>query len=218
MSFIQRVAVANLFALGTGFALGSGDVGRMAGLRYRAENAHRLPTSTTGWYFYHKSKNYAIAYDGIKAGVKKGGQIAGWATLFFLIEESMDIFRGTWRAGRTIDEMEGVDELDLTRMDREIENSRNFLSTTVAGMVTAGLWSVRHHFPPQTAARTMRYGLIGGLVYGLGQDGIMWWRSKVGYVENENPVWTALAEKAEAKNMEQLQPSGDQAEEENWKS
>lgn len=142
MTWAQRVGIANTFAMLSGFGLGSTYAGRMAGFRYRAENAHRFPTTRPGWYLYHKTKNYVMMKDGIQEGVKRGLQFVGWTTLFFLIEESLDVFRGTWRAGRTLDEMEGVDELEMPRMEREIENSRDFLSTSVAGIVTAGVWSV----------------------------------------------------------------------------
>ncbi|KAA8574705.1 hypothetical protein EYC84_003955 [Monilinia fructicola] len=36
-------------------ALGISHGSQTAGLRFRAENAHRLPTSPTGWYLYHKT-------------------------------------------------------------------------------------------------------------------------------------------------------------------
>ena len=72
--------------------------------------------------------------------------MAIWSTVFFLIEESVDVFRGTWRAGRTFSEMEGVDELDLGKMSGEIEGCRNFWSTSVAGIVTGGLWSAWSEF------------------------------------------------------------------------
>ncbi|KAF2186756.1 hypothetical protein K469DRAFT_706747 [Zopfia rhizophila CBS 207.26] len=141
MSFDHRILLASFSAFFCGFALGSSHAGHMASLRFRAENAHRLPISQPGWYLYHKSKNYYRMRAGIKEGVKKGVWLAAWASVFFIIEESVDVFRGTWRAGRTLSEMEGVDELELGRVTSGVEGSRDFLSTGMAGMVTGGLWS-----------------------------------------------------------------------------
>ena len=42
----------------SGAPLGSAKGSTNAALRYRAENAHYLPTSQAGWYLYGKSKNY----------------------------------------------------------------------------------------------------------------------------------------------------------------
>lgn len=139
MAFDKRLLLASFTSFMCGFTLGSTSAGHMASLRFRAENAHRLPISQPGWYLYHKSKNYYKARAGIVEGMRKGFYLASWASIFFIIEESMDIFRGTWRAGRTLKEMEGVDELDLRRVDNGVEISRDFISSTVAGMVTGYL-------------------------------------------------------------------------------
>src|SRR5579862_1595188 len=62
------LALSSLFGASLGLSHGS----RNAGLRFRAENAHRLPTTPTGWYLYHKSKNYHVALGGIKEGTRMG--------------------------------------------------------------------------------------------------------------------------------------------------
>lgn len=162
---------------------------RLAALRFRAENAHRLPQSQPGWYLYHKSKNYYKLSQGIPAGLRSGAYLSLWSGIFFVIEESLDVFRGTWRAGRTFSEMEGVSELEVKRMDKEIECSRDYLSSTVAGMVTGGLWSVANKFPMVTAARTIRLGLVAGLGYGVAQDALTWARGKTGGVVNDAESW-----------------------------
>lgn len=112
--------------------------------------------------------------------MRKGSYVAAWSSIFFIVEESLDVFRGTWRAGRTMSEMEGIDELDLKRIDRGMDRSRDFLSSAMAGMVTGGLWSAWHQFPLTMAARTIRIGLMVGLGFGLGQDGLAWAREKYG--------------------------------------
>ncbi|KAF7352990.1 Non-specific serine/threonine protein kinase [Mycena venus] len=52
--------------LGTGIGLNRG--GRLASLRFLAENAHRTPTTQKGWYYYHKTKNYRIFLGGATGG------------------------------------------------------------------------------------------------------------------------------------------------------
>ncbi|KAF1846312.1 uncharacterized protein K460DRAFT_282034 [Cucurbitaria berberidis CBS 394.84] len=173
MPFDRRLLLTTALSFFSGFTLGSIDAGHMASLRFRAENAHRLPISQPGWYLYHKSKNYYKWQQGVFEGLRKGGYIAAWSSVFFVVEESLDVFRGTWRAGRTMAEMEGVDELDIKRIDRGVGSSRDFWSSAMAGMVTGGLWSAWHQFPVSMAARTIRLGLVVGLGYGLGQDGLV---------------------------------------------
>ncbi|KAF2006327.1 hypothetical protein P154DRAFT_422860 [Amniculicola lignicola CBS 123094] len=171
-TFDQRLLLAQASSFFCGFTLGTFTAGHAASLRFRAENAHRLPTTQPGWYLYHKSKNYYKAKYGIIEGVRKGFFVAAWTSVFFLLEESIDVFRGTWRAGRTLREMEGVDELSMKALDQEVARSRDFWSSTVAGMVGAGLWSAWNQFPMVTAARTIRMGLGVGMAYGLSQDAV----------------------------------------------
>lgn len=53
-----------------GMALGVFRGGRMASLRFLAENAHRAPKTVKGWYFYNKTKNYRMMFGGLKEGGK----------------------------------------------------------------------------------------------------------------------------------------------------
>lgn len=180
LPFDQRLLLSTLASFSCGSVLGYTTTARLAALQFRAENAHRLPTSQPGWYLYHKSKKYHKWKTGVPAALRSGAYLASWSAVFFVLEESLDVFRGTWRAGRTLAEMEGVDELDMRRVDQGVERSRDFWSSAVAGMVTGGLWSAWNHFPMVTAARTIRVGLAAGLVYGLGQDALTWARGRVG--------------------------------------
>jgi hypothetical protein len=188
MPFDRRLLLTTSLAFISGFTLGSLSAGHMASLRFRAENAHRLPVSNPGWYLYHKSKNYYKWRFGIVEGLRKGSYLAAWSSVFFIVEESLDVFRGTWRAGRTMEEMEGVDELDIRRIDRGVDGSRDFLSSGLAGMVTGGLWSAWHQFPVTTAARTIRLGLVVGLGFGLGQDGLSGAKTRWGG-EHDGESW-----------------------------
>ncbi|CAE7032276.1 hypothetical protein PTTW11_04964 [Pyrenophora teres f. teres] len=189
MPFDRRLLLTTTLSFLSGFTLGSLSAGHMASLRFRAENAHRLPVSNPGWYLYHKSKNYYKWRYGIVEGLRKGTYIAAWSSVFFIVEESLDVFRGTWRAGRTVEEMEGVDELDIRRIDRGVARSRDAGSSALAGMVTGGLWSAWHQFPVSTAARTIRMGLLVGAGFGLAQDGLVWAKERWGGEERESWVY-----------------------------
>ena len=90
-----RIPAAALAAFGVGMALGASYGSTMAGLRFRAEHAHRLPTTTTGWYLYHKSKNYHLLFGGLKEGVKVGTKLAFLSTTMFCVEDLFDVYRGT---------------------------------------------------------------------------------------------------------------------------
>lgn len=189
MTFDTRLLMAGFSSFLCGFTLGSSHAGHLASLRFRAENAHRLPISQPGWYLYHKSKNYYKMKEGILTGLRKGTYLAAWTSVFFVIEESMDVFRGTWRAGRTLKEMEGIDELDMKDMKRSVQMNRDFMSSAMAGMVTGGLWSAWNQFPMVTAARTIRMGLVVGLAYGLGQDALTFARKRYGVEGGGRESW-----------------------------
>ncbi|KAF2237133.1 hypothetical protein EV356DRAFT_26463 [Viridothelium virens] len=165
-----------------GLFLGLTHGATLAGLQFRAENAHRLPDTRVGWYLYHKSKNYVAMWGGVKEGVRMAGRVGLWTGLFVVAEEGVDCGRG-----RMADAL-GWRRRSRTRTKGEGEGEgggmRDFLSSVVAGLSTAGAFSLWNRFPMPTAARTARLGLKFGVVYGLMQDavGIMRGR-RVGYVD-----------------------------------
>ena len=108
-----RIPTAAVLGFLGGFGLGVSHGGKMAGMRFRAENSHRFPTTQTGWYLYHKTKNYHIALGGIKEGMKMGAKVSVWAGSFFMVEEVVDQLRET----------------------------KDFVSTAVAGLSIAGAFS-----------------------------------------------------------------------------
>ncbi len=164
LPFGIRFPAAVSVAVITGLSLGLSHGGKRSGLRFRAENSHRFPSTPTGWYLYHKSKNYHMMLGGIGEGLKMGSKIAFWAGGFFLVEEAVDRLRGT----------------------------KDFISTVVAGLSISGgfsAWStniidliVSHldpladtfvdKFPLPTAGRTIAAGLYGGVAFGLLQDAL----------------------------------------------
>jgi hypothetical protein len=159
LPFGMRLPLATSLSFVAGMALGLSHGSQTAGLRFRAENAHRLPQTPTGWYLYHKTKNYHMALGGVKEGLKMGAKISIWTGLFFSIEEMFDRYRGT----------------------------KDFINTVIASLSVAGGFSLfsmsrplhtcsrlttTDRFPLTTAARTAKSGLAVGLVYGLVQDAL----------------------------------------------
>lgn len=112
--FGARLPIATSLSFVSGMALGITHGSQMAGLRFRAENAHRLPETTTGWYLYHKTKNYQMALGGVKEGMKMGAKLSFWVAGFFGIEEIFDQWRGT----------------------------KDFVNTTIASLAVAGVFSL----------------------------------------------------------------------------
>lgn len=122
LSTQSRVRFATIFAAMIGGALGFSHGASTTGLRFQAENAHRLPTSEKGWYFYHKTKNYAVLQGGIKEGGRMALKLGFWSGLFFMTEAAIDRRR----------------------------RSRDAASSVCAGMAVAGafsLWSRYSSFP-----------------------------------------------------------------------
>ncbi|KAF2221261.1 hypothetical protein BDZ85DRAFT_239454 [Elsinoe ampelina] len=152
LPFPARLSLSFICSSFTGLGLGSYYGAQSAGLRFRAENAHRLPTSEVGWFLYHKSKNYHAMLGGVKEGIRMGAKLGIWGGLFFWMEE-------VWV-------------------------QRDFLSTTVAALGTAGAFSAWNRFSLPTAARAARMGLKVGLAFGLLQDFLGYFRGRrLGYVE-----------------------------------
>jgi len=161
----------------TGFILGIYHGSAESGLRFRAENAHRFPTTQTGWYLYHKSKNYHMALGGIKEGMKMGLKQSAWVGVFFGMEECIDRGRAgvvrQWRGFRGIREEE-----------RLVAGNRDFVSSVLAGLGTAGAFSAWNRFPVPTAARVAKLGAKVGLAFGVLQDMASILRGRrLGYVE-----------------------------------
>lgn len=90
-----RIPAATVVAFSMGFGLGVAQGSTMTGLRFRAEHAHKLPTTTTGWYLYHKSKNYHGMFGGLKEGFKTGFKLSLITTAVFCTENLFDVYRGS---------------------------------------------------------------------------------------------------------------------------
>lgn len=77
-----------------GFSMGAFLGAQQSGLQYLAENAHKLPTTVQGWYFYHKTKNYRMMLGGVKRGMRFAGKTGGLCLLYGGLEAALDDVRG----------------------------------------------------------------------------------------------------------------------------
>lgn len=114
ISWSPRVFLGGLGGAFVGAIIGARNGSQEAGLRFRAENSHRLPKSDKGWYFYHKTKNYQMMLYGIKGAFRTGLKLSFLVGGFFVAEEVMDRVRGR----------------------------QDFLSTTITGAGVGGLHSL----------------------------------------------------------------------------
>ena len=151
--FPLRLTLSTFFGLAAGFSLGAGKGATNAGLRYRAENAHRLPTTRSGWYHYHKTKNYHSIVGGVKEGVWLGARLSIWAALFVSAEEGVDRLRGKWNG-------------DINGETRH----GDVASTVCAGLGTAGFYTWTKGHDVFTAARVTKTALKYSFIYGFSQD------------------------------------------------
>lgn len=90
----SRLALGALSSALVGFSLGATQGGQMAQLRFRAEHAHKMPDTTAGWYFYHKSKNYRSMQGGIREGFRMGFKTGVWSLMALSLESTVDRLRG----------------------------------------------------------------------------------------------------------------------------
>ncbi|EAL87413.1 hypothetical protein KXW98_005494 [Aspergillus fumigatus] len=141
----KRLPFTALSAFSVGMAIGSSHGSKKAAYRFRAENAHRFPTTSTGWFQYHKTKNYIAIVGGVKEGMKMGFKLSAGALAFCIFEETVD----------------------YARHDR-----RDFLSTVTAGLSFSGIYSLLARHDVYTAARTTKLGLKLSMAYGLMQDAL----------------------------------------------
>ncbi|KIW09478.1 uncharacterized protein PV09_00357 [Verruconis gallopava] len=159
LPLVHRTILGALSGFTVGAILGVSHGAKREGLRFRAENAHRLPTSQKGWYFYHKSKNYVGMLGGLKEGFRMGSKTAIWVVGFIWLEAAAD-------------------------HNRRYGGQQDFLNTTTAGIATAALWSAWNRFPAATTVRTGKLGFKVGLTYGLLQDALGYARGReIAYIE-----------------------------------
>ncbi|BGP53106.1 hypothetical protein JCM8202_004190 [Rhodotorula sphaerocarpa] len=152
-------------AFSFGFTSGAVSASKLAAKQFLAENAHRLPTTVQGWYFYQKTKNYRVAWSGIKGGLRTGARLGLWTGAFLGCEDLVD--RGCRAAVR----QSGYDDPDHVRS--------KWISGTVSGGALAGVagWYYRLH--RASGPRRLALGLAMGALAGGTIDLRDWLRGKL---------------------------------------
>jgi hypothetical protein len=182
INLFDRVELSVITGAISGFLIGTIKGSQDAGFRFRAENAHRLPTSQRGWFLYHKSKNYNMMLGGVVEGFKQARKFALWTTLFFVLEEGID--RGRTKIVRDLLEWKRNEIIEHDNEAIILESQRDALSSAFAGLGSAGIFSVYNRFPLPTMSRTMKMGAKAGFAFGLFQDGLSLLKGRrIGYIE-----------------------------------
>jgi len=122
-----------------GMALGVYRGGRMAGLRFLAENAHRAPRTVKGWYLYNKTKNYRVMYGGLKEGAKDAAKLGAIGSGWVATEQACE-----WVA----------DSLQPMSYAKEV----------LAGGVTGALFAAWNRLGIRAGRRTVLLGVGSGVV------------------------------------------------------
>lgn len=136
---ITAVATASgLIGMGLGFYEGI----KLSSLRYLTENAHRLPKTVGGWYFYHKKKNYVMVIAGCQNAVRHGLRYSLGVSSFFLLEAGLDYVR----------------------------HATDFMNTTIAGSMVAFAYGTSKHMSRVQRLNYVKKGGFLALVLGIGQD------------------------------------------------
>ncbi|KAJ7591290.1 hypothetical protein C8J56DRAFT_783102 [Mycena floridula] len=132
----QNVQIV-LTSFGIGAVTGGIQGARSTSLRYLAENAHHMPRTREGWYFYWKTKNYRVALGALKGAGKNGGKLGGIGLGWVCAEE------GFSRVG--LEEMKG----------------------TGAGITTLSLLSAFYRLGLRNSTKMIAMGAVGGAVFDL---------------------------------------------------
>ncbi|KAF9395221.1 hypothetical protein BGX21_010022 [Mortierella sp. AD011] len=139
---VKRITLITGTSSFWGFILGGVIGSRQSGMQYLAENAHRLPKNMEGWYFYHKRKNYRMAWGALRKGAVYAAKTGALVGLFEVLEASADFYRG------------GAD----------------LFNSMAAGIASGALFSVANKLPRQSTKHTLMLGAGYGLVSGALQD------------------------------------------------
>ncbi|KAH6633835.1 hypothetical protein B0J18DRAFT_119 [Chaetomium sp. MPI-SDFR-AT-0129] len=194
LPWVLRLPLATTLSFFAGFTLGASFGGKMTGLRFRAEHAHKMPSSSTGWYLYHKSKNYQVAYGGLREGFRMGFKVSFWTTAMFAIERMFDVYRGTSDMFNTLTSCVTVaGGFSLWSMLHDVFALRLYIIPANTCVPPTDRFSL-----PMTA-RTTQTALVAGVVYGGLQDvlGLIrgrpigyvdWARQRLGYPPQPRPM------------------------------
>ncbi|GAA6043556.1 hypothetical protein JCM8097_001222 [Rhodosporidiobolus ruineniae] len=150
-----------------GFTSGLVSSSKLASKQFLAENAHRLPTTVQGWYFYQKTKNYRVLYGGIKGGLATGARLGLWTAAFVTLQDALD------RGARRVVEVQLGD-------DKALEGYRTkAVAGGLAGVGLAGAAGYIYRLSRYTARRRLLLGFTLGAVAGGAVDLRDWLRTRL---------------------------------------
>lgn len=156
-SFEERFGLpvpARLALLG----MGAGIVGAFGGmvhgwsqasLKYLASNAHRLPKSYNGWFFYHKRKSYYCATSAMATAFTTGLKLGAFVIGVFGTEAALDWARN---------------------------GQKDAADTAMAVCLTGFAYAWAKNMTPVQAKQLINKGGKIGLGFGLAQDGLQFVR------------------------------------------
>ncbi|GAA5872611.1 hypothetical protein JCM16303_004582 [Sporobolomyces ruberrimus] len=152
-------------AFAFGFTSGMVSSSKLSAKQFLAENAHRLPTTVQGWYFYQKTKNYRVLFSALKGGLVTGTRLASWTGLFVLSQEAVERFvrTGLMHSGKGDETTRGV---------------KAFAGAT-AGVGLAAVAGSFYRLSKYTSGRRLMLGLGMGLLAGGTVDLRDWMRDKL---------------------------------------
>jgi hypothetical protein len=116
MSAAERVVLGTVASSAICFTAGMFQEWPSAALRFRAENAHRMPRSEKGWYFYHRHKTNYAAFHAMKTGFRSAATYGPATGIILYTEHIADVVRGG--------------------------QSKDFLSTVGAALTVTGCYSI----------------------------------------------------------------------------
>ncbi|GAC76639.1 hypothetical protein PANT_22c00131 [Moesziomyces antarcticus T-34] len=149
-------------AFGLGLVSGVLTAGKRAGLVFMAENAHRLPDTVQGWYFYSKTKNYKVMLGAAKGGLKQGVRLGIWTTGFCLAERVAELTRGAVQS-----HFRSTPAMDV---QRKFKILGHWTDGALAGVVTAAAATTLYRLPRPAAVRVFQLGLLAGAGTGALRD------------------------------------------------
>lgn len=164
-SFFRSLLAISPVLPSTAFGLGliSGVItsGKRAGLVFMAENAHRLPDTVQGWYFYSKTKNYKVLLGAVKGGLKQGARLGIWTTGFCFAERFAELTRGSIQKQFSPRSEEGKQGLKILG---------HWTDGALAGVATAAAATTLYRLPKPSAVRVFQLGLLAGASTGAIRD------------------------------------------------
>ncbi|KAL8286315.1 hypothetical protein RQP46_004803 [Phenoliferia psychrophenolica] len=161
----QDIVLIPVSAWVLGFCSGLLTASRLSARQFLAENAHRLPTTVQGWYFYQKTKNYRVIYSGVLGGLKTGTRLALWTGAFVGLEEAFEV---------------GLRRYVVpARDDGSAPFKTRWASGAVAGLGLAGTAGQIYRLSRHGGARRLFLGLSLGAIAGGSHDLRDWMRGKL---------------------------------------